>query len=342
MRLGLGLGQFTSNGIAEQVARVQEAERLGYDSVWTAEVYGTDALTPLTWIAAHTQRIQLGTGILQMTARAPAMVAMSAATLDLMSGGRMLLGLGVSGPQVVEGWHGVAYGKPLERTREYVEIVNAILKREQPLEHHGEHYDIPLRGGTGLGKPLKLIVHPVRPHIPIYIAAIGPKNIALAAEIADGWLPIFYSPERAHIFKNALDEGFARVGGGKSLENFDIAPSVSVVVGDDLDKCRAPLKAGLALYIGGMGARGKNFYNDLARRYGYEDAAVKIQDLYLGGKREEAVAAVPDALVDEVALVGPRERIRERLAAWKTSGITTLRVGTNNLDTLRMMAELAL
>ena len=341
MRLGLGLGQFTSNGIAEQVARVQEAERLGYDSVWTAEVYGTDALTPLTWIAAHTQRIKLGTGILQMTARAPAMVAMSAATLDLMSGGRMLLGLGVSGPQVVEGWHGVAYGKPLERTREYVEIVNAILKREQPLEHHGEHYDIPLRGGTGLGKPLKLIVHPVRPHIPVYIAAIGPKNIALAAEIADGWLPIFYSPERAHIFKGALDEGFARAGGGKSPANFDIAPSVSVVVGDDLDKCRAPLKAGLALYIGGMGARGKNFYNDLARRYGYEDAAVKIQDLYLGGKREEAAAAVPDALVDEVALVGPRERIRERLAAWKTSGITTLRVGTNSLDTLRMMAELA-
>jgi F420-dependent oxidoreductase-like protein len=342
MRLGLGLGQFTSNGIAEQVARVQEAERLGYDSVWTAEVYGTDALTQLTWIAAHRQRIILGSGILQMTARAPAMVAMSAATLDLMSGGRMLLGLGVSGPQVVEGWHGVAYGKPLERTREYVEIVNAILKREQPLEHHGEHYDIPLRGGTGLGKPLKLIVHPVRSRIPIYIAAIGPKNIALAAEIADGWLPIFYSPERTHIFKNALDEGFARAGGGKSLANFDISPSVSVVVGDDLDKCRAPLKAGLALYIGGMGARGKNFYNDLAKRYGYEDAAVKIQDLYLGGKREEAAAAVPDALVDEVALVGPRERIRERLAAWKTSGITTLRVGTNSIESLRMMAELAL
>jgi F420-dependent oxidoreductase-like protein len=305
-------------------------------------VYGTDALTPLTWIAAHTQRIQLGTGILQMTARAPAMVAMSAATLDLMSGGRMLLGLGVSGPQVVEGWHGVAYGKPLERTREYVEIVNAVLKREQPLEHHGEHYDIPLRGGTGLGKPLKLIVHPVRSHIPIYIAAIGPKNIALAAEIADGWLPIFYSPERSHIFKNALDEGFTRADGGKSLANFDISPSVSVVVGDDIDQCRAPLKAGLALYIGGMGARGRNFYNDLAKRYGYEDAAVKIQDLYLGGKREEAAAAVPDALVDEVALVGPRERIRERLAAWQTSGITTLRVSTNNVDTLRMMAELAL
>ncbi len=342
MRLGLNIGQWTTTGIGDTLARAQEAERLGYHSVWTAEIYGTDVLTPLTWIAAHTSRIHIATGIMQITARVPAMAAMTAATLDLLSGGRFMLGLGVSGPQVVEGWHGVPFGQPLVRTREYVAIVRAALKREQPLEHHGAHYDIPLRGGTGLGKPLKLIVHPLRADIPIYLAAIGPKNVALAAEIADGWLPVFYSPQRANVFSAALAEGFARAGGDKGMKNFDIAPAVSVVVGDDVQKCLAQVKPGLAFYIGGMGARNRNFYNDLVRRYGFEAEARQVQDLFLSGKRDEATAAVPDALVDEVALCGSRERIKERLSAWKDSGVTTLRISASNMDTLRLMAELVL
>jgi F420-dependent oxidoreductase-like protein len=277
-----------------------------------------------------------------MPARTPAMTAMTAATLDLLTGGRVLLGLGVSGPQVIEGWHGVPYGKPLVRTREYVEIVRKILKREQPLEHHGEHYDIPARGGSGLGKPLKLIIHPLRSDIPIYLAAIGPKNVALAAEIADGWLPIFFSPERMNIYREALDEGFARAGGGKDLARFDIAPTVSVVLGDDVNACRNTIKPHLALYLGGMGAREKNFYYNLACRYGYEEAAGKIQDLFLQGKKAEATAEVPDALVDEVALCGPKERIAERLTVWRASEITTLICGTTDVEALRVIAELAL
>jgi len=342
MQLGLNLGQWTT-GMKDAVARAREAERLGYHSLWTSEIYGTDAITPLTWLAAHTEKINLGTGILQMTARVPAMTAMTAMTLDLLSGGRLLLGLGVSGPQVVEGWHGVAYGNPLKRTREYVDIIRAILKRDSPLEHHGEHYDIPLRGGTDLGKPLKLIQHPLRADIPIYLAAIGPKNVALAAEIADGWLPVFYSPERRTIMQKWLDEGFARSAVRARLPRpFDISPSVSVVVGDDLEKCRAQLKPGLALYIGGMGARGKNFYNDLVCRYGYEAEAKQIQDSYLSGKKEEAVGLVPDALVDEVALCGSRARIAERLQAWRESGVTTMRISATNIETIRLMAELTL
>ena len=341
MKLGLSLGYWGS-APADNVALAQEAESLGYDSVWTAEAYGSDCITPLTWLAAKTERIKVGTAIMQMPARTPAMTAMTAATLDLLTGGRVLLGLGVSGPQVIEGWHGVPYGKPLVRTREYVEIVRAILKREQPLEHHGEHYDIPTRSGSGLGKPLKLIIHPLRSNIPIYLAAIGPKNVALAAEIADGWLPIFFSPERMKIYREALDEGFARAGGGKDLSHFDIAPTTSVVLGDDANACRNTIKPHLALYIGGMGAREKNFYYNLACRYGYEEAASKIQDLFLQGKKAEAAAAVPDALVDEVALCGPKERIAERLTAWRASGIKTLICGTTNVEALRVMAELML
>ncbi|HET9532874.1 MAG TPA: LLM class F420-dependent oxidoreductase, partial [Blastocatellia bacterium] len=290
MRLGLNFGYWGS-GLSENIALAQEAERLGYHSLWTAEAYGSDAVTPLVWLAAKTERINVGTAIMQMPARTPAMTAMTAATIDFLTGGRMLLGLGASGPQVVEGWHGVLYGKLLKRTREYVEIVRMILKRERPLEYHGEYYDIPVSGGTGLGKPLKLIVHPLRADIPIYIAAIGPKNVALAAEIADGWLPVFYSPHRANVFRESLEEGFARRSTGR--EGFDIAPTVSIVLGDDVDACRAQVKPHLALYIGGMGARGKNFYNDLARRYGYEEAAARIQDLYLSGKKAEAIQAVP-------------------------------------------------
>jgi F420-dependent oxidoreductase-like protein len=262
---------------------------------------------------------------------------MTAATLDLLSGGRLLLGLGLSGPQVVEGWHGQPYGKPLAKTREYVEIVRTAIEREQPLEHHGPHYDIPYSGSdaTGLGKPLTLIIHPVRSEIPIYLAAIGPKNVALAAEIADGWLPIFFAPDR---FAETYGEAF----GETDLDRFDVAPTVTVVLGDDVDACRSMVKPALALYIGGMGARGRNFYNDLACRYGYDAAAKTIQDLYLDGKKREATEAVPDELVDEVALCGPKERIAELLESWRRSPVTTLIVGTGQPEALDVMAELVL
>jgi F420-dependent oxidoreductase-like protein len=338
MRLGLSVGYWGARP-SDALPLVQEAERLGYDSVWTAEAYGSDGLTPLAWIGALTSRIKLGTGILQMPARTPANTAMTAATLDLLSGGRVLLGLGVSGPQVVEGWHGVPYGKPLTRTREYIAILRTIWERKEPLDFQGEEYHIPIQGGTGLGKPLKITVHPLRPRIPIYLAAIGPKNIELAGEIADGWLPIFFAPERESAYLAPLDAGLAR---RESQEPFDIAPSVNVVLGDDVQACREVLKPMLALYIGGMGARGKNFYNDLASRYGYEAAAHEIQDLYLDGKKKAAAAAVPDALVDEMALCGPKERIAERLESWKRSRATTLILGTIQPEALRVMAELVL
>jgi F420-dependent oxidoreductase-like protein len=341
MRLGLNFGYWGS-GPSDNIAIAQEAERLGYDSLWTAEAYGSDAVTPLVWLAAKTERIKVGTAIMQMPARTPAMTAMTAATIDLLTDGRFLLGIGASGPQVVEGWHGVVYGKILTRTREYVEIVRAILKRERQLEYHGEYYDIPVQGGTGLGKPLKLIVHPRRADIPIYVAAIGPRNVALAAEIADGWLPVFFSPWRIEAFRSSLEEGFARRTDGKTIDDFDIAPTVSVIVGDDIDACRMKVKPHLALYIGGMGAKGKNFYNELACRYGYAEAAARIQELYLTGRKEEAIACVPDELVDEVALCGPRERIRERLAAWSESGVKTLICATGDINSIRAMAELAL
>ena len=335
MRLGLNLGYFGAGAPAEMISTVQHAETLGFHSVWSAEAYGSDAVVPLTWVAAHTSRINVGTAIMQMPARSPAATAMAAATLDLLTDGRFLLGLGLSGPQVAEGWHGVPYGKPLGRTREYVEIVRRILAREAPVEHHGAHYDIPYTGpgATGLGKPLKLIVHPRRADLPVYLAAIGPKNVALAGEIADGWLPIFFSPQR-------FDEAFGGSLEGVDLDRFDVAPTVSVVLGDDVQACRDTVKPNLALYIGGMGARGRNFYNDLACRYGFEGAAKQIQDLYLDGHKREATAAVPDELVDEVALCGPRERIAERLEAWKASPVTTLICATGRREALEVMAEL--
>lgn len=346
MRLGVNLGyQDWGTGLDRAVATAQEAERLGFHSVWTAEAYGTDCITPIAWMMGQTETINFGSAIMQMPARTPAMTAMTAATLDLMSGNRFLMGLGLSGPQVVEGWHGQAYGKPLAKTREYVEIVRTILRREAPLEHHGPHYDIPYSGddATGLGKALKLIVHPNRADIPIYLAAIGPKNVELTAEIGNGWLPIFFSPYRfADTYGASLDAGFAKAGDGKSLADFDVAPTVSVIVGDDVDTLRGFVKPMAALYIGGMGARGKNFYNDLACRYGYETAAKEIQDLYLDGKKPEAIAAVPDELVDEIALIGPKERIADRYAAWAESGITTMILGAQQPEALRVMAELAL
>ncbi|MGH9049014.1 MAG: LLM class F420-dependent oxidoreductase [Acidimicrobiia bacterium] len=346
MRLGINFGyQDWGAGLPQAIELAREADRLGFHSGWTAEAYGTDCITPLTWLAASTERLNVGSAIMQMPARTPAMTAMTAATLDLMSGGRFLLGLGLSGPQVVEGWHGQRYGKPLVKTREYVEIVRTILAREGPLEHHGEHYDIPFSGpaATGLGKPLKIIVHPRRADIPVYLAAIGPKNVELAAEIADGWLPMFFSPYRfKDAFGAALDAGFARAGAGKSLDRFDIAPTVTVILGDDVDTLRGFAKPMLALYVGGMGARGKNFYNDLASRYGFEAAAKEIQDLYLDGKKQEAAAAVPDELVDEISLIGPKERIADRLDAWRDSGITTMILGAAQPEALRVMAELVL
>ena len=339
MRLGLQLGYDDPvlwAGLAE------EAERCGFHSVWTSEAYGSDAVSPLAWIGSRTTNVRLGTAIMQMPARSPATTAATVATLDLLSGGRVLLGLGTSGPQVAEGWHGQAWGKPLTRTREYVEIVRAVLRREAPLEHHGEHYDIPYSGpgATGLGKPLRIIVHPPRAEVPIYLAAIGPKNVALAAEIADGWLPIFFSPERfADTHRPMLEEGFARRGGRP--EGWDLAAHVPVVMTDDVAAGRDFLKPLLALYVGGMGAKGKNFYTRLAERYGYADAAATIQDLYLAGKKNEAIAAVPDALVDEVALVGDRARIADRVAAFRECGVGTLILQARQPEALRLLAELA-
>lgn len=344
MRLGLNVGYWGA-GLRGNTELVEEADRLGYHSVWAAEAYGSDVVSVLAWFGARTERIKLGSGIMQMPARTPAMTAMTAATLDELSGGRFLLGLGLSGPQVVEGWHGVPYGKPLGKTREYVSIVRAALRREEPLVHDGVHYQIPYRGSeaTGLGKPLKLILHPDNPELPIYLASIGPKNVQLTAELADGWLPVFYSPDKSQkIFGEHLAAGFAQSGDPDKENGFDIAPSVSAVVTDDLEMGRGMVKPFMALYIGGMGARGKNFYFDLACRYGYEQAATEIQDLYLAGKKEEAIQRVPDELVDETSLVGPKAAIRDRLEAWQESGVSTLLISTMDITTVRTLAELVL
>jgi F420-dependent oxidoreductase-like protein len=342
MRLALNLN-YSGAAMSLDMARILEAEQLGYDSVWTAEAYGSDAVVPAAWIAARTERIHVGTGIMQIPARTPAMTAMTAMTFDALSGGRFRLGLGVSGPQVAEGWHGQPFGKPLVKTREYVEIVRAILRREKPVEFRGEYYQIPYAGpgATGLGKPLRSILHG-RADLPIYLAAVGPKNVALAAEIADGWIPVFFSARRPQLFREWLTSGFKAAGrSAADASRFDVMPMISVVVGDDVAACRAAVKPRVALYVGGMGARGRNFYNDIARRYGYEEAAQRIQDAYLAGRKDEAIAAVPDALVDEIALCGPRERLRERLAEWNTSGATTLMV-TGDTTAVRTMAELVL
>jgi len=331
VRLGFYMGYAPpGTNPVELIELAQEAERLGYDSAWAAEAWGTDAVSVLAWLGATTTTIRLGSAILQIPARTPGNTVMTAATLDLMSGGRFLLGLGLSGPQVVEGWHGEPWGKPLTKTREYVELVRSGLRRET-LEYEGDHYQVPYRGNgaTGLGKPLKLMVRPLRAEIPIYLAAFRPRSVELTAEIADGWLPIFFSPEKS---SRVFPAPFER-------DDLDIAPSVPALVSDDVEIARDALKGYYALYIGGMGARGKNFYNDLAREYGFEEAATRIQDLYLDGKQRDAAAAVPDELVDELALVGPKERIAERLAAWRESGATTLLISTRDAATLRAVAE---
>ena len=346
MRLGLVVG-YSGKQIRLPMQLIEEAERLGFDSVWTAEAYGSDAVTPAAWILARTSRIRVGTAIVQMPARTPACAAMTAMTLNQLSGGRFVLGIGPSGPQVVEGWHGVAYGRPLTRTREYIAIVRQILARAAPVEFDGFHYQLPYKGsdGTGLGKPLKSILH-ADPNIPIYTASITPKGIECAAELADGFFPLWMNPERFDLFEEHLQAGFARAGDGKGLERFDVAPFVPVVLGDDLDQCRGPIKAVMALYIGGMGARSKNFYNDYAKRLGYEQAAVEIQDLYLDGKRQQAVAAVPDQLVDDVSLVGPAARIADRVRSWKQAAdrwqVTSMLLQSQQAEALQLVAELVL
>jgi F420-dependent oxidoreductase-like protein len=333
-----------SPGSGVDMDLVWEAERLGYEAVWFGEAYGTDAVSPVAWVLAQTKRLKAGTSILQMPARTPACAAMTAMTLQALSGNRFLCGIGPSGPQVVEGWHGVPFGKPLARTREYIAIIRQILERKAPLEFHGEHYQIPYigPGATGLGKPLRSIIHG-DPSLKIYTAAVAPAGLRTAAEVADGTLPFFMSPERPKAVIVPVLEGIAKAGNGKTIADFDIAPYVRIVIGDDLAACRNAIRPQLALYIGGMGARSKNYYNDLAKRFGYEAAAVKVQDLYLSGRREEAAAAVPDALIDEISLIGPSERIRDRLEAWKEvakdHSVGTLVLAGATPEALRVVAE---
>lgn len=340
MKLGLTTAGFGAH-IKIDIGLIKEAESLGYDSVWTAEAWGNDAITPLAWIAAQTDRIKLGTGIMQMSARTPAMCAMQAATVDELSGGRMIVGIGPSGPQVIEGWHGEPYGKPLTRTREYISIMRKIFARAEPLVHDGECYQIPYtgEGSCGLGKALKLILHP-RNDIPIVTATISPKGVQCAAECADGFMPIWTSPEGLSVFDEAIASGFAKSTDQARKDRFAITPMINVKIGDDLQACRDRMKPSIALYVGGMGARNKNFYNQLVRRMGWEDAAQQIQDLYLDGKKKAATAAVPDDLVDAITLVGPKERIAERIDEWKSSSASSLILSGVRLDELHTMAEL--
>jgi len=343
MKLGVNVGYWGFGmGPQEQLDVVQEAERLGYDSVWAAEAYGSDAATVLAWLAAGTSRIKLGSAIFQMPGRSPAMTAMTAATIDELSGGRMVLGIGSSGPQVAEGWHGQRFGRQLQRTREYVAVVRKALARER-LEFKGETLELPLPDGPG--KALKLTIAPVQERIPIYLAAIGPNNTRLAGEIADGWIPTLFSPEHVAEFRPLLEEGAARAG--RDLDGFDIAPTVQVFVTDDLAGARDAMRPFIALYVGGMGSREQNFYNQLVQRYGFQDEARQIQDLYLEGKRDEAMAAIPDQLIDTVSLCGPKDVVRERLAVYRDAGVGTLGVtptaftAPERLEQLRLVAELA-
>ena len=336
MRLGLALGYWGAAPTEDFVGLAQEAERLGYGSVWTAEAWGSDVFTPLTWIAAHTSRIALGTAVAQMAARTPTATAMHAMTLDHLSGGRFTLGLGLSGPQVVEGWYGRPFPRsPLTSIREYVDVVRQVLRREKPVVLDGAYHPLPYPGqdGSGLGKPLKSILHPLRPDVPILLGAEGPRNIAQTARIADGWLPLYFSPERAHLYTDAL--AAARPG-------FTVAPLVHARVCTDVEAGLAPVRAMLGFYIGGMGARGRNFHADLMARMGYESEARRIQELFLAGRQAEAVAAVPAAFADEISLVGPRERIAERLDAWRAAPVTDLLLTSRDPQTLRTLAELVL
>ncbi len=343
MKLGVHVGYWgLGMGPADQLRVVQEAERLGYDSIWTAEAYGSDAATVLAWLAASTSTIKLGSAIFQMPGRSAAMTAMTAATIDELSGGRMLLGIGSSGPQVAEGWHGQRFGRQLQRTRDYVAVVRKALSRER-LEYHGETLELPLPDGPG--KALKLTISPIQERIPIYLAAIGPKNTSLAGEIADGWIPTFFSPEHVSDLRALLEQGAAR--SGRSLDGFDMAPTVNAYISDDREAARNLIRPILALYIGGMGSRDQNFYNKLVQRYGFEAAATEVQDLYLDGRREEAGAAIPDELIDMISLCGPRDVVRDRIQAFRDAGVGTLMVSPmaftaqDRIEQLRAVAELA-
>ena len=339
MRLGLNTGYWSAGppaGVAEQIA---EAERLGFDSVWTAEAYGSDALTPLAWWGAATTSVRLGTAVAQLSARTPTATAMAAITMDHLSGGRFVLGLGASGPQVVEGWYGQPYPRPLARTREYIEIVRSVLAREAPVAYSGEHYALPHPGGTGLGKALRSTVHPLRRDIPIMLGAEGPKNIALAAEIADGWLPLFFAPKDDAFYRSCLAEGFGRAGARRTAEDFEVICTVPVVIHDDVDEAADLIRPFLGLYMGGMGARGANFHFDVFARMGYEETATKVQELYLAGDKQAAHAAIPTELVEQVALVGPVEKLRDEISRWRETCVTTMLV-SGPPPVLRQVAEL--
>jgi F420-dependent oxidoreductase-like protein len=339
LKLGLNTGYWSAGpppGVEDAVA---EADALGFDSIWTAEAYGSDVLTPLAWWGARTENVRLGTAIMQMSARQPAAAAMAAMTLDHLSGGRFILGVGVSGPQVVEGWYGRPFEKPLARTREYVQIIRDIVARKDRVTSDGQHYPLPYPNGTGLGKPLKSTIHPVREEIPIFLGAEGPKNVALAAEICDGWLALFFSPRNQDFYREALEEGFAREGARRSFDDFEICATVPIVIHDDVEQAADFLRPMYALYFGGMGARGKNFHHDVAVRLGYEAEAKHVQDLYLDGKKDEAAAAIPTTLVEDLALIGPEDKIRDGLDAWRESIATTLLVAGDAAQ-IRRIAEL--
>jgi F420-dependent oxidoreductase-like protein len=341
LKLGLNLGYWAGGPPPGAAETIQEADRLGFDSVWTAEAYGSDALMPLAWWGSATEHVKLGTAIVQIAARTPAATAMAAMTLDHLSGGRVILGLGVSGPQVVEGWYGQPFAKPLARMREYIGILRDIWARQGPVSNEGPHYPLPLPDGTGLGKPLKSSLRPLRSDIPIYLAAEGPKNIAMAAELCDGWLALFYSPQHDDFYRESLAEGFAREGARHSEADFEVAATVPLIVTDDIEAAADALRPMYALYFGGMGARGANFHANVAIRMGYEAEVAKIQDLYLNGDKDSAAAAVPTELVEKLTLIGPPDKIRHDLDAWRESIVTTLLVG-GDPATLRTAAELVL
>lgn len=335
LKLGIQLGYWGAGPNPKMVEFAQTAERLGYDAVFTAEAWGSDVFTPLAWIGAHTERIRLGTAVAQLSARTPTATAMAALTLDHLSQGRVILGLGVSGPQVVEGWYGQPFAKPLSRTREYVSIIRQVLAREAPVENDGEHYPLPYHGegSWGLGKSLKPITHPLRADLPIFLGAEGPKNVAMAAEIADGWLPLYYSPYRQEVYADQIKH---------AGPNFEISQGIAINICDDVEQGLLPVKHNLALYIGGMGAKKRNFHTELMGRMGFEAEAQQIQDLFLAGKKDEAVMAVPSAFADEISLVGPVDRIRERLSAWEDTPVTSLLVSPRSVSELQTMAEIVL
>jgi F420-dependent oxidoreductase-like protein len=341
LKLGLSTGYWSSGPPKGAAEAIQEAERLGFDSFWTAEAYGSDCLTPLAWWGATTERIKLGTSIVQMSARTPAATAMAAMTLDHLSGGRFILGLGASGPQVVEGWYGEPYPRPLERTREYVSIVRDIVRREGPVEFHGEQYDLPYTGddGMGIGKALKSTIHPIRTEIPIYLGAEGPKNVSLAGEIADGWLPLFFSPKEDAWYRERLQVGFDAADDPSKSDRFEVASMLTIIPGDDVEQCADLVRPFVALYAGGMGAKGANFHFDVFDRMGWGGVATQIQELYLEGKKQEAAALIPLEMVEDVALVGPPDKIRDEMAKWKDTCLTTVLL-TGQSHQLEMLADL--